>query len=38
VNQGQDFGLEQGLAYERRESPGAGPDVAERVAAFGKKS
>jgi enoyl-CoA hydratase/carnithine racemase len=38
VNQGQDFGLEQGLAYERRESPGAGPDVAQRVAAFGKKS
>jgi enoyl-CoA hydratase/carnithine racemase len=38
VNQGQDFGLDQGLAYERRESPGAGPDVAERVAAFGKKS
>jgi enoyl-CoA hydratase/carnithine racemase len=38
VNQGQDFGLEQGLAYERRESPGASPDVAERVATFGKKS
>jgi enoyl-CoA hydratase/carnithine racemase len=38
VNQGQDFGLEQGLAFERRESPGAGPDVAQRVAAFGKKS
>jgi enoyl-CoA hydratase/carnithine racemase len=37
VNQGQDFGLEQGLAFERRESPGAGPDVAQRVAAFGKK-
>ena len=38
VNQGQDFGLEQGLAFERRESPGAGPDVAQRVAGFGKKS
>jgi enoyl-CoA hydratase len=38
VNQGQDFGLEQGLAYERRESPGASPDAAQRVAGFGKKS
>jgi enoyl-CoA hydratase/carnithine racemase len=38
VNQGQDFGLEQGLAYERRESPGASPDARERVAAFGRKS
>ncbi|HEX2463491.1 MAG TPA: enoyl-CoA hydratase/isomerase family protein [Thermoanaerobaculia bacterium] len=37
VNQGQDFGLEQGLAYERRESPGASPDTAQRVASFGKK-
>ena len=38
VNQGQDFGLDQGLAYERRESPGASPDAAQRVASFGKKS
>ena len=38
VNQGQDFGLEQGLAFERRESPGASPDTAQRVAGFGKKS
>jgi enoyl-CoA hydratase len=38
VNQGQDFGLEQGLAYERRESPGASPDAQERVATFGRKS
>jgi enoyl-CoA hydratase/carnithine racemase len=38
VNQGQDFGLEQALAYERRESPGASPDAAQRVAGFGKKS
>ena len=38
VNQGQDFGLEQGLAFERRESPGASPDTAQRVASFGKKA
>ena len=38
VNQGQDFGLEQGLAYERRESPGASPDAAQRVATFGRKA
>jgi enoyl-CoA hydratase/carnithine racemase len=38
VNAGQDFGLEDGLAYERRESPGAGPDAQERVATFGKRS
>ena len=38
VNQGQDFGLEQGLSFERRESPGASPDTAQRVAGFGKKS
>lgn len=38
VNQGQDFGLEQGLAFERRESPGASPDAQQRVAAFGKKA
>jgi enoyl-CoA hydratase/carnithine racemase len=37
VNQGQDFGLEQALDYERRNSPGAGPDAAQRVAAFGRK-
>jgi enoyl-CoA hydratase/carnithine racemase len=38
VNAGQDYGLAEGLSFERRESPGAGPDVAERVAAFGKKA
>jgi enoyl-CoA hydratase/carnithine racemase len=38
VNQGQDFGLEQALAYERRESPGASPDAQARVATFGRKA
>ena len=37
VNAGQDFGLEQGLAFERRESPGAGPDAKDRVATFGRR-
>lgn len=32
---GQD--LADGLAFERRHSPGHGPDAAERIAAFGKK-
>ena len=38
VNGGQDFGLAEGLEFERRESPGAGPDATERVATFGRKS
>lgn len=38
VNGGQDLGLREGLAFERAESPGAGPDLAERLAAFGAKS
>jgi len=38
VNEGQDFGLRDGLSYERRTSPGAGPDLAERLAAFGKRA
>jgi len=38
VNEGQRYTLEEGLAYERRTSPGAGPDMAERLKAFGAKS
>lgn len=38
VNEGQRYTLVDGLAYERRTSPGAGPDMAERLKAFGSKS
>ena len=38
VNEGQRYTLAEGLAYERRTSPGAGPDMAERLKAFGSKS
>ena len=38
VNEGQRFTLAEGLAFERRTSPGAGPDMAERLKAFGSKS
>ncbi len=37
VNEGQEFSLREGLAYERRTSPGAGPDMAERLKAFGAR-
>jgi len=37
VNEGQQFSLSEGLAYERRTSPGAGPDMAERLKAFGSR-
>lgn len=37
VNAGASLGLAEGLAYERSNSPGAGPDMAERVAKFSKK-
>ncbi len=37
VNEGQQLGLREGLAYERRTSPGAGPDMAERLKAFGAR-
>jgi len=37
VNEGQRYTLAEGLAYERRTSPGAGPDMAERLSAFGSK-
>ena len=38
VNEGQRYTLAEGLAYERRTSPGAGPDMAERLKGFGAKS
>jgi enoyl-CoA hydratase len=38
VNEGQRYTLAEGLAYERRTSPGAGPDMAERLKSFGAKS
>jgi enoyl-CoA hydratase/carnithine racemase len=37
VNEGQEYSLSEGLAYERRTSPGAGPDMAERLKAFGAR-
>ena len=37
VNQGLDLHLTAGLAWERANSPGAGPDTKERLANFGKK-
>ena len=38
VNEGQRYTLAEALAYERRTSPGAGPDMAERLKGFGAKS
>lgn len=38
VNEGQQYTLREGLEYERRTSPGAGPDMAERLQQFGTKS
>lgn len=37
VNGGLNRGLEEGLAFERRTSPGAGPDMQARLAAFSKR-
>ena len=37
VNEGQRYTLAEGLAYERKTSPGAGPDMAQRLASFGRK-
>lgn len=37
VNEGQRYTLADGLAFERRTSPGSGPDMAERLQAFGSK-
>ncbi len=38
VNEGQRYTVADGLDYERRTSPGAGPDMAERLRSFGAKS
>lgn len=37
VNQGQKYTLEEGLKFERENSPGRGPDAEERLKSFGKK-
>ena len=36
INGGLDRSLGEGLAWERKVSPGAGPDTAERIKSFGK--
>ena len=36
VNAGLNHHLQEGLEYERKNSPGAGPDMAERLAGFGR--
>ena len=36
INAGQDRTLEDGLRFERDNSPGAGPDMQARLAGFGK--
>ena len=38
VNAGLNLHLKDGLDYERNNSPGAGPDMAERLANFGSRS
>ena len=37
INGGLDRTLAEGLAFERASSPGAGPDMMERLQIFGKK-
>jgi hypothetical protein len=37
VNEGQKYTLADALAYERKTSPGVGPDMAERLKSFGAK-
>ena len=37
MREGRDLTLSEGLAFERQNSPGAGPDMAERLKSFGKK-
>ena len=37
VNEGQRYTLAEALAFERKTSPGAGPDMAERLTTFGSK-
>lgn len=38
VNEGQRYTLADGLQFERKTSPGPGPDMAERLQGFGRKS
>ena len=38
VNEGQQYTLAEGLAFERKTSPGASPDMAERLKTFGAKN
>ena len=38
INSGLDLSLSEGLQYERNNGPGPGPDMAERLAGFRKKS
>jgi enoyl-CoA hydratase len=38
VNQGQRYTLADALAFERKTSPGAGPDMADRLKSFGAKA
>jgi enoyl-CoA hydratase/carnithine racemase len=38
VNEGRRYSLPDALAFERRTSPGAGPDMAERLKGFGGRS
>ena len=38
LNEGQSYSYAEGLAFERRTSPGAGPELAERLARFRAKS
>ena len=37
VRDGEALGLDDALAFERANSPGAGPDLAERLKGFGRK-
>jgi hypothetical protein len=37
VRDGAALGLRDALAFERANSPGAGPDMNERLKSFGKK-
>jgi enoyl-CoA hydratase/carnithine racemase len=37
VNEGQKLSITDALAFEREKSPGRGPDMAERLKAFGSK-
>ncbi|MFQ5381268.1 MAG: enoyl-CoA hydratase/isomerase family protein [Dehalococcoidia bacterium] len=38
VNEGRHYTLADGLAFERRTSPGRGPDMADRLREFGRKN